>query len=818
MSRMSLFSGRPAWHFVLDAGVLFLLLGLAVLGFAPTFGADPYYLVAGLGGVLLGLAIAAAGAHWRWGLLVMTAVVLLGYLLFGNALAAPGESLFGFIPTGGSLRGLLLGVVFGWKQLLTIAAPVGTSVDVLVVPFLSALLCSVLAGTLAWRVRRAYWTMLPVLALFIASIVFGTDEPFLPTLRGILLGIAAICWLAYRRELLSRGMVHSGRAGAIDRPEGAAPALAAAAANRSRRLLAGAVVVVLAGGLTAAAMPMFRAGEDRKVLRDVVIPPLDPHNLPSPLTDFRRYVGDEAEQTLFSVSGLPRDARVRLAALDSYDGIVFNVDSASSGAFAPIGDPKSANRASEGDTSTLGFQIEDYAGAYIPGASAIRSLQYQAADGGQGLLYLNQDSNTAVKLDGVRKNDAYRVNVAFPPKRDEKQLEAAGFADLSMPKLANVPQAVGAKAVQIAGDKTSDYAKVKALADYFRLAGKYSNGIKGQVASLPGHSAARIAKFLSGKEIVGDDEQYAVTMALMARYLGIPARVVMGFYPDPKGELNGAPNVQIKGSDVHAWVEADFSGIGWVPFDPTPDKDHVPNPPDPQNASSPKPQVLQPPPPPQEQAELPPDSSPDALDNDKKKQDFWAVLGHILTVLGLAAIPVAVIVLPLLAIVLVKRRRRKKRFSEGAPAQRVGGGWSELLALATDLGAAVNPKQTRRETAGTLAGAFPASGGSTTALAERADSAIFGVGEPSEAEVAAFWSEVDGSLEKMNESVGFWHRMRARFSPRSLLGDLSLAMAQRPGSAGYFRKKPQSQPVEPPVFGQGSPAQTGHPASERGNE
>ncbi|MCB8793985.1 hypothetical protein LJD39_26030, partial [Escherichia coli] len=71
----------------------------------------------------------------------------------------------------------------------------------------------------------------------------------------------------------------------MDRPEGAAPPLAAAAANRSRRLLAGAVVVVLAGGLTAAAMPMFRAGEERKVLRDVVIPPLDPHNLPSPLTD-----------------------------------------------------------------------------------------------------------------------------------------------------------------------------------------------------------------------------------------------------------------------------------------------------------------------------------------------------------------------------------------------------------------------------------------------------------------------------------------------------------------------------------------------------
>lgn len=773
--RGSLLTGRPRWHFGLDGGVLFLLLGLSVLGFAPTFGADPHYLIAGLGGVLLGLAIAAAGAHWRWGLLLMSAVCLLGYLGFGSVLAAPQESLFGFVPTASSLRGLLVGIVFAWKQLLTIAAPVGISVDVLVVPFFAALLCSVLAGTLAWRLRRAYWTMLPVLVLFLASIVFGTDEPFLPTLRGILLGLAAVCWLAYRRELRNRGLVWAGarRTGAPMHPP-AQPA----AANRSRRLLAGALVVVLAGGITAAAMPWFSAGTDRKVLRDVVIPPLDPHNLPSPLTDFRRYAGDDAETALFSVSGLPRDGRIRLAALDSYDGIVFNVDSESSGAFTPVGDPQTADGTAAEDSTPVELTVQDYAGVYLPGAKAIRSLRYRQADGGQGLLYLNKESDTAVKLDGVRKDDVYRVNVAFPPKRDERQLEATSFADVAMPKLANVPQVVGAKAVQIAGEETSDYGKVKALADYFRLAGKFSNGIKGQVPSLPGHSAARIAKFLSGKEIVGDDEQYAVTMALMARHMGIPARVVMGFYPDPKGDLNGARSAQITGADVHAWVEADFNGIGWVPFDPTPDRDHVPNPPDPQNASSPKPQVLQPPPPPQEQAELPPDNSPDALDNDKKKQDFWAVLGQILAVLGVVAIPVAMIVVPLVAISLLKRGRRKRRFREGPPAQRVGGGWSELLALATDLGAGVDPKQTRRETAGRLSAAFPASGG-TTALAERADAAIFGAGEPSEEAVSAFWSEVDGSLQTMNRSVTFWQRIRGKFSPRSLLADLATSMAQR---------------------------------------
>lgn len=775
--RSSLVASRPSWHFLLDAGVLFLVLGVAVLGFAPTFGADPYHAVTGLGGVLLGLAIAAAAAHWRWGLLLTTAVGLLSYLLFGNFLAAPREALFGFIPTGASLRGLLLGIVFSWKQVLTIAAPVGTSVDVLVVPFLSALVTSIVAGTLAWRLRRAYWTMLPVLTLFIVSIAFGTDEPFLPVARGVLLGIAAVCWLAYRRELANQGPLRSrasrGEAGPAVRTQAAA-----STANYSRRLLSGALVVVLAGGVTAAAMPLLSGGEDRKVLRDVVIPPLDPHNLPSPLTDFRRYVGDDANKTLFSVAGLPRDGRVRLAALDSYDGIVFTVDSGSSGAFAPIGDPQKTNAASTEDSTTLEFEVQDYSGVYVPDAGGIHSLRYDPASGAQSLLYLNKESDTAVKLDGLRKADVYQVKAEVAPTRDEKQLAAASFADKAMPKLANVPQAVGAKAVQIAGDQTSDYKKVKALADYFRLAGKYSNGIKGQVASLPGHGAARIAKFLSGKELVGDDEQYAVTMALMARHLGVPTRVVMGFYPDPKSDLNGAQRVEIKGADVHAWVEVDLNGIGWVPFDPTPDKDHVPNPPDPQNASSPKPQVLQPPPPPQEQAELPPDSSPDALDNDKKNQDFWTILGQILAVVGLVAIPVAVLVLPLLLIALVKSRRRKKRFSEGSAAQRVGGGWSEMVSTATDLGAAVGSKRTRRETAGTLAEAFPASGAATTALADRADAAIFGTGEPSEAEVATFWSEVDESLKKMTESVGFWPRMRAKFSPRSLLGELSASMAR----------------------------------------
>ena len=75
---------------LLDAGALTVLLGLGVLGFSLSFGGDPYYLIAGFGGIVLGLAIAACNAHFRLGLLITTALALGAYLVFGTALAVPG--------------------------------------------------------------------------------------------------------------------------------------------------------------------------------------------------------------------------------------------------------------------------------------------------------------------------------------------------------------------------------------------------------------------------------------------------------------------------------------------------------------------------------------------------------------------------------------------------------------------------------------------------------------------------------------------------------------------------------------------------------
>jgi transglutaminase-like putative cysteine protease len=69
-------------------------------------------------------------------------------------------------------------------------------------------------------------------------------------------------------------------------------------------------------------------------------------------------------------------------------------------------------------------------------------------------------------------------------------------------------------------------------------------------------------------------QQFSGAMTLMLRMDGIPARVGVGFNPVLVSSANPAGPEQRIGEasalDAHAWVEVFFSGIGWVPFDPTP--------------------------------------------------------------------------------------------------------------------------------------------------------------------------------------------------------------------------------------------------------
>ena len=76
-----------------------------------------------------------------------------------------------------------------------------------------------------------------------------------------------------------------------------------------------------------------------------------------------------------------------------------------------------------------------------------------------------------------------------------------------------------------------------------------------------------LAAFLF-RDRVGYCQQFSGAMALMLRMLGIPARVAAGFTP---GSYNAdTKEYRVRDLDAHSWVEVWFTGVGWVPFDPTP--------------------------------------------------------------------------------------------------------------------------------------------------------------------------------------------------------------------------------------------------------
>ena len=62
-------------------------------------------------------------------------------------------------------------------------------------------------------------------------------------------------------------------------------------------------------------------------------------------------------------------------------------------------------------------------------------------------------------------------------------------------------------------------------------------------------------------------EQFAATFAAMARSLGIPARVAVGYRT---GTLGADDRYHVTNHDAHAWPEVWIDGAGWIPFEPTP--------------------------------------------------------------------------------------------------------------------------------------------------------------------------------------------------------------------------------------------------------
>lgn len=123
-------------------------------------------------------------------------------------------------------------------------------------------------------------------------------------------------------------------------------------------------------------------------------------------------------------------------------------------------------------------------------------------------------------------------------------------------------QRVAALAQQVTRGLRSPYAKVKALEAFLRTNYRYS------IAPPPAWRSRRdVVAFFLFEAREGACDWFASALALMCRAVGIPARVITGFYSD---ELTPDGTLLIRASHAHAWVEAYIDGHGWVTLDATP--------------------------------------------------------------------------------------------------------------------------------------------------------------------------------------------------------------------------------------------------------
>tara|TARA_R110002051_G_scaffold71457_2_gene128867 strand:+ start:13830 stop:16166 length:2337 start_codon:yes stop_codon:yes gene_type:complete len=745
-----------------DVGVLLTLAAVGLIGFEPSFGGYSF-LVPALGGLILGAATAIAAAMFRLNLITTVLVAVVGYFLVGTALAVPQQALFVVLPSLQSLASLAIGAVYGWADIVTLQTPIGAPQHIAVVPYVATWLVALISVTLATRWLstrpRTAWRFAVVLigpfAIYLASILIGTQEPYQAGVRGVTFAALALVWLGWGRS------------------QGSSVAQAGARRLRTRKL-AGTAIVVVAAVLVGGGAGFWVAPpqDQRFVLRDEIEPPFDPLQYPSPLAGFRHYTKQVTDDVMFTASGLKTGDVIRLATLDSFTGKLWNVtgpetSTNGSGSFSLVGrtlPPQSFVTPDERDNVT--FTIVDYSDVWMPSIGYPTDLVFTAGEAVAATddLRYNESTGTAVLTSGLSAGDSYTIDSVVQQTLSSEDLADTPVAAVELPPVTASPDVVTSKAQEYASSATTPAAKLEAVRLALTATGFLSHGrASDTVPSRAGHGADRISDLLERNQMIGDEEQYASAFALMARSFGYPARVVMGFAP----EIVDGQTVEVTGDDITAWVEVAFDKVGWVAYNPTPDETDIPQDQTPQPQSEPQPQVRQPPRVDNEDEDL---LTPVELEESDEDDDGLAfVIPGWVYILGLSIlIPALIILLPMLFVGLVKARRARRRKSAEKAHDQVAGAWEELVDQYSELGYMVPRRSTRVMTAERLQSQVQSDDSvQLRSIAVVADDAVFSGREVSPETSGQVWEQTAAAIDAARNGLGRVRRFISRYRLKS---------------------------------------------------
>jgi transglutaminase-like putative cysteine protease len=769
---------------IINMVLLWVATGIAATTLWPVY-RDSAFVVMIIVTTLLGSAIAILGAMFRWSAPIVLGVTVVTFLAFGVPLAVPSEATSTILPTGPALVDLISGVALGWKQLLTITLPVG-QYQALMVPFYAlTLVLTVIALSIALRSRRGDLAVLGPVILFLTGIAFGAEQAQWPIALTLALLATTLLWIVWRRwhrrRLAIRLLVTQ------TRDDTSAP-IELGADTRFvglRTLVAALLILALAGTTAVAAAAVVAPAGERAVLRSVTTQPFEPRDYVSPLSGFRTFWQQpKTDDVLLTVRGLPAGARIRIATMDTYDGIVYSVGSAevnaASGSFTRV--PYLFDQSGvRGKDVSLQVGVQNYTGVWLPTVGDFEQVSFSGPDATalrDGFFY-NDTTGSAADVAKLGPGDGYTLDTVVPDQPSLDALSRVDAGPAQIPPLTVLPAELSSVLNTYVAGADTPGARLVAMIKALRTNGYVSHGVGKEASSRSGHAVDRINELLTDQRMIGDAEQYSVTAALMARELGFPARVVMGFVP----ETTGAGTSEIKGKDVSAWIEVDTAQYGWVTVDPNPPVRPIPAVPPKNPNEVARPQTIVPPP-----VQLPNPPDPQPIPDTKQHSApapnaFLAALLVVLEVTGWILLALLILLSPFLVILGVKMRRRRMRRRAPTATAQISGGWREFEDSVLDHGFEPPLAATRSEVADTVGGTRPG------ILAAVADRATFGPDEPDAQQVELVWRSVAELEAALGRDKTRWQRLRARLSVRSLRG-----ISARGYSVSYLFKPNQLKP------------------------
>jgi hypothetical protein len=772
----------------------------------------PRLVLVALVGAALGIGVVLLARALRWPGWSIPVGVAVGYLLLvvpvaiPQALGSPVESLRG-------VRDGVVGVVLGWKQLLTLNLPLGEYQAVLVPFFVLIVVGSAVAAYLVTREGAGTGAAAGVVvALVCFGVLFGGSQTQassiaglrLPAARevvlGLLLVVLSLLWLVARSRLRRAAALRVAQAQSASVRQGRENV-----ALRARRLVAAGLLLVVAVGAGLVAAPIAEGVAPRQALRDDVDPLLVVQRQPSPLSAYRSWFTDAGLRSeLFTVSGAGTVDRIRLVTLDAYDGEEFRV----SGGDAGVRYVRLPGGAATG--AEVHVEIGDgYRGIWLPvpeGVTAPPEFSGGRAAALADGFYLDAASGSAIDIAstdsgyGLLAGDGYTV-AAGPSSTPEGFAAASGTESrLSSDDYPQLAEWVEVQAVPRTGAGLAELIERLRARGYLSHSVTDGEGSNDWIAELntrtdyaflssrAGHSTARIESLFTdlndqqtraGDEAdadalvaaVGDDEQFAVAAALLARYLGFDSRVVVGARlatTDPRPAVPVCA-ATCTGANMSVWMEARSATGDWAAFDVTPQYEVSPititdGEKLPENPTVPDQLEIEPLDPPQAQR----DDSDTPDEPPATTAGWWDAVLPILAGVGTGGLAALLLVLPVAVLAVAKILRRRSRRDAPHPEVSMVGAWAELVATYVDLGYAV-PERVSRLMAARAVGRARA-----LDLAAAVDRAVFAEHPADPAASAASWKLVDDERRELAASIPWGRRLRAAIVPASLLRDLGV--------------------------------------------